>query len=91
MELKQEVGLGHFEGRPWPGFHDHAALCLAAYGVLVAGSPFLVHRKAGLRGTPDPSRLPSPGEPRDRGWRFEPASTAGIRTAITTWLIRRLS
>jgi SRSO17 transposase len=61
LELKQEVGLGHFEGRPWPGFHDHATLCLAAYGVLVAGSPFLVHRKAGLRGTPDPSRLPSPG------------------------------
>jgi hypothetical protein len=35
QELKQEVGLGHFEGRGWRGFHHHAALCIAAYGFLV--------------------------------------------------------
>jgi Transposase DDE domain len=32
QELKQEVGLGHFEGRGWRGFHHHATLCIAAYG-----------------------------------------------------------
>jgi hypothetical protein len=31
QELKQEVGLGHFEGRGWRGFHHHATLCIAAY------------------------------------------------------------
>jgi len=36
QELKQELGLGHFEGRGWRGFHHHATLCLAAYGFLVA-------------------------------------------------------
>jgi SRSO17 transposase len=36
QELKQELGLGHFEGRGWRGFHHHATLCIAAYGFLVA-------------------------------------------------------
>lgn len=36
LELKQEIGLGHFEGRGWRGFHHHATLCIAAYGFLVS-------------------------------------------------------
>jgi SRSO17 transposase len=36
QELKQEVGLGHFEGRGWRGFHHHATLCVAAYGFLIS-------------------------------------------------------
>ena len=35
QELKQELGLGHFEGRNWRGFHHHASLCIAAYGFLM--------------------------------------------------------
>ena len=35
QELKQELGLDHFEGRGWRGFHHHATLCIAAYGFLV--------------------------------------------------------
>jgi SRSO17 transposase len=36
QELKQEVGLGHYEGRGWRGFHHHATMCIAAYGFLVS-------------------------------------------------------
>jgi SRSO17 transposase len=35
-ELKQELGLSHYEGRNWRGFHHHGTLCIAAYGFLMA-------------------------------------------------------
>ncbi len=36
QELKQKLGLSHFEGRGWRGFHHHTTLSIAAYGFLVA-------------------------------------------------------
>jgi len=36
QELKQELGLDHYEGRGWRGFHHHATLCIAAYGFLIS-------------------------------------------------------
>jgi SRSO17 transposase len=34
QEMKGELGLDHFEGRGWRGFHHHAALCAVAHGFL---------------------------------------------------------
>lgn len=61
QELKSEVGLSHYEGRNWRGFHHHAALCIAAYGFLVLEgldskkSPFSTTR------TSPTQRFPSKG------------------------------
>ena len=32
-ELQNELGLGHFEGRSWRGFHHHACLVVLAYAL----------------------------------------------------------
>ena len=61
-DLKQEVGLGHYEGRGWRGFHHHATLCIAAYGFLISERetiPPSGPRRAGL--------IPQPALP--LGWR----------------------
>jgi SRSO17 transposase len=69
QELKQEVGLGHFEGRGWRGFHHHATMCIAAYGFLISE-----------RGAIPPSEgrceilLPQPALP--AGWRPRGAAAA---------------
>jgi SRSO17 transposase len=36
QDLKQDLGLGDYEGRGWRGFHHHASLSVAAYGLLMA-------------------------------------------------------
>jgi SRSO17 transposase len=36
QDLKQEIGLDHYEGRGWRGFHHHATLCIAAYRFLTS-------------------------------------------------------
>jgi SRSO17 transposase len=73
QELKQEIGLGHYEGRGWRGFHHHATLAIAAYGFLVSersrippsgphSRPLLkaprLPKRYRPRGTPDPPRTP---------------------------------
>jgi SRSO17 transposase len=68
-ELKQELGLGHFEGRGWRGFHHHATLCLAAYGFLVAErNRFSPSARAGQLALSVP-KLPPEFEPRGRSTR----------------------
>jgi SRSO17 transposase len=69
-ELKQELGLGHYEGRGWRGFHHHATLCIAAYGFLVSErNRFSSSARAGHVG------LSAPETPPDFRPRGAPRST----------------
>jgi SRSO17 transposase len=67
-ELKQELGLGHYEGRGWRGFHHHATLCIAAYGFLVSErsrfSPSARVGHIGLRVGKPPQGFRPRGSPR---------------------------
>jgi SRSO17 transposase len=67
-ELKQELGLGHYEGRSWRGFHHHATLCIAAYGFLMAErnrfSPSARARHVGLSAPVLPPDFRPRGSPR---------------------------
>ena len=56
QELKQELGLGHFEGRGWRGFHHHASLSIAAYGFLIS-EQLLTRAAAGAKKNSIRSRL----------------------------------
>ena len=81
QDLKQEIGLGHYEGRGWPAFHHHGTLCIAAYGFLISERetiPPSGPRFSGRltkpvlpggyrpRGAPDPAPASRPQLDRDR-------------------------
>lgn len=67
-ELKQELGLGHYEGRGWRGFHHHATLCIAAYGFLISErnrfSPSVRVGHVGLSAPEPPPDFRPRGSPR---------------------------
>jgi len=56
QQLKEELGLDHFEGRSWSGFHHHAALTFLAYGFLALERQ-REHRPA-ITALEDPTELP---------------------------------
>ncbi len=77
LELKQELGLGHYEGRGWRGFHHHAALCIAAYGFLLAERAALPPSDTGASRLVEASGLPEGHTPRG-----SPSSNRAPRAAL---------
>jgi hypothetical protein len=94
QELKQEVGLGHYEGRSWRGFHHHATLCIAAYGFLISErETFPPSRLAATtqlkKNLPFPT-ITDPAAPPIRPERHVENSIASMRRSIATALARIL-
>ena len=92
QELKQELGLGHFEGRSWRGFHHHATLCIAAYGFLVT-ERLVAQKKLQPVGYPAKClpypRASGPGAPL-RKQRHVPDSITTLRLELAAALLARL-
>jgi SRSO17 transposase len=64
QDLKQELGLGHYEGRGWRGFHHHATLCIAAYGFLISETETIPPSGPGAAPKRQKPALPSGYRPR---------------------------
>ena len=76
QELKQEVGLGHYEGRGWRGFHHHATMCIALLSLRAGDdSPLRTSSRQAVRKTCRSRRLPTP-----RRHRCGPSATFQIRS-----------
>ncbi len=77
QELKDELGIDHYEGRGWRGLHHHWALCIAAYAFLVAERALF--SPLGPRGSDGILRLPAlPATFRPRGAPACPAAPANV-------------
>ncbi len=91
QELKDELGLDHFEGRGWRGFHHHGALCIAAYAYLAAERA----RVSPLRLSPSSAPLAFPEVSRRgalpvRPERHVPTSIATAYELLARALLQRL-
>jgi SRSO17 transposase len=71
-ELKSELGLSHYEGRNWRGFHHHATLCIAAYGFL------MLERLSGKKNSARFKEPPLPNGFRPRGSGSDAAARAVV-------------
>jgi hypothetical protein len=91
QELKQEVGLGHFEGRGWRGFHHHASVCIAAYGFLISEQPPQNRVPSHTSKRLAFPKVIDPVAPPLRTERHIPNSIATLRRRLTAAIVRRLS
>jgi SRSO17 transposase len=80
QDLKQELGLGHYEGRGWRGFHHHASLCIAAYGFLMAQRLTVGTQTGGKKNFPERQVPALPTDYIPRGRPARAASRAGLNT-----------
>ncbi len=88
QDLKQEIGLSHYEGRSWRGFHHHATLSIAAYGFLVSERETIPPSEARSVENLKAPRLPQ--GPRPRGAPLEDrAAPSGLDRNLAKTASRR--
>src|SRR5467141_1621790 len=76
QQLKEELGLDHFEGRSWTGLHRHALMTMIAYAFLQSRRP-----KQARGGKKNPRTATTTKPPR-----HPPSHTHRARAATTSAL-----
>ena len=93
QDLKQELGLDHYERRGWRGFHHHATLCISAYGFLVSERETIPPQdhatEFSAQNIPFPLVI-DPADPPIRPERHLPNSITSVRLAIARAIARGL-
>ena len=59
QQMKEELGLDHFEGRSWQGLHRHALMTMIAYAFLQHRRLAATARKKKINGPPPQPTLPA--------------------------------
>ena len=78
QQLKEELGLDHFEGRSWQGLHRHALMTMIAYA-------FLQYRRLATAGRKKKNRRPAtPANSARRTSRHSRALGSAASTAMST-------
>jgi len=93
LDLKQEIGIGHYEGRGWRGFHHHATLCIAAYAFLISERETIPPQQQAVPGGSKKLLFPKLTDQGDmplRPERHVPNSIATLKRRIAAALARSL-
>jgi SRSO17 transposase len=78
QQLKEELGLDHFEGRSWQGLHRHALMCMIAFAFLQARRLKAAGRK---KKEPEPTAATEPASnPAGNSHPAQSATTANVPT-----------
>ena len=83
QQMKEELGLDHFEGRSWQGLHRHALMTMIAYA-------FLQHRRLAAAGPKKKNqRAPTSADPASRAPRHprtHRSTTAAAMPHCRKWI-----
>jgi SRSO17 transposase len=81
QQLKQELGLGHFEGRSWTGLHRHALMTCIAFAYLQHLRLQAIRRRGEKAGAAAGRRTAPAAEPARRAPRHHRPAVRPLRRA----------
>ncbi|NPC76481.1 MULTISPECIES: IS701 family transposase [Corallococcus] len=89
QEMKGEVGLDHFEGRSWRGFHHHATLCMVAHGFLALHRALFPPEQDAMDAAAGAAAAPTPAAASHR--LLSPMPASDQRARASSWAVTHVT